>query len=198
MKEIPESYPRPEMPPSPEPPERPRPVSVIGWVVLVFSALLASKALIDVAVWKAMGSAVPSLLGAARDPSLNLPYIRMILAHITEIKLAQAAAWIGIAVIGIGLLRLRPWARVAMQIVGIGLVLYFAGFMAIWLRAWNAPGLENAVPPLSEASRFALLLGGIGVGIIFAGVVISMIVILRSPRIREAFESASGGGTLTP
>ena len=178
------------LPPVPDPPERPRSVSVIGWVALVFSALLASKALIDVAVWKAMGPAVPSLLGAARDPSLNLPYVRTVLAHLTEIKLAQTAAWVGVAVIAIGLLRLRPWARVAMQIVGACILLYFAGILTLWAMAWNAAPPETSVPPLSEASRLAVLVGGLAVGLMLAGIVLSMIVILRRPRIREAFEAA--------
>jgi hypothetical protein len=190
MMSPPGSYSGGAMPPLPEPSERPRSISVIGWVSLVFSALLASKALIDIAVWKAMGSAVPSLLGRARDPSLDLPYVRTVLAHLTEIKLAQAAAWVVVAVIAIGLLRLKPWARVGMQIVGAGVLLYFAGLLVLWARAWNSPGLDSAVPPLSEASRLTLLAGGMAMGLILAGIVLSMILVLRRPRIREAFDNA--------
>jgi len=182
--------PLPAPPALPEPPDRPRSVSVIGWVALLFSALLASKALIDVAVWKAMGPAVPSLLGRNRDPSLDLPYVRTVLAHLTEIKLAQAAAWIGIAVIAIGLLRLKPWARVAMQVVGACILLYFAGIVTLWAMAWNAPAIDSSVPPLSEASRLTLLAGGIVLGLILAGIVVAMIVVLRRPRVREAFDGA--------
>ena len=117
-----------------EPGERPRSISVIGWTTAVFSVLLASKSLIDLAVWKVMGPAVPTLLGAARDPSVNVPYVRTLLAHLTEIKLAQAVAWIGVAFIGVGLLRLRPWARVALQLVGAFILLYFACILALWAR----------------------------------------------------------------
>src|SRR4051794_16197569 len=108
---------------APEPGERPRAISVIGWLTIAFSALLTAKALIDLVVWKAMGPAVPRLLGMAGDPSVSSPSVRMVLGHIVEIKLAQAALWVGVACIGIGLLRLRPWARVAMQAVGAAMLL---------------------------------------------------------------------------
>ena len=173
-----------------EPAARPRSISVIGWMTLVFAALLASKALIDLAVWRVMGPAVPALMGAARDPAMNVPYVRTVLAHLTEIKLAQAAAWVGVAFIGIGLLRLRPWARVAMQAVGACILLYFAGILALWARAWTSPGVNPSVPPLSEAARLTVLVGGLAVGLVLAGIVVFMIVVLRRPRIRHAFESA--------
>jgi hypothetical protein len=174
-----------------EPAERPRSISVIGWTTLVVAALLASKALIDLAVWKVMGPAMPTLLGASRDPSLNVPYVRTVLAHLTEIKLAQAVAWIGVVFIGVGLLRLKPWARVALQVVGVCNLLYFAGILALWARAWTAPGIDPSVPPLSETSRLAVLVGGVAVGLAFAAVVVCMIVVLRRPRIRQAFDSAA-------
>jgi hypothetical protein len=172
-----------------EPGERPRSISVIGWTTVVFSTLLASKALIDLAVWKVMGPAVPRLLGAARDPSLEIPYVRTVLAHLTEIKLAQALAWLGIAFIGVGLLRLRPWARVALQAVGALILLYFACLVALWARAWTAPGVNPSVPTLSESARLTILAGGTAVGVVLAGIVVSVIMMLRRPRIRQAFES---------
>lgn len=179
------------MPTAPEAGERPRSISVIGWITLVVSALLAAKALIDIVVWKAMGPAVPNLLNEARDPSLNLPYVRTVLAHLTEIKLVQAAAWVGVAFIAVGLLRLRPWARVALQVVGACILLYFAGILAIWARAWQSAGLDPTVPRLSETSRLTLLAGGMAIGVVLAAFVVSMIVILRRPGIRQAFDSAA-------
>jgi len=173
-----------------EPEERPRAISVIAWLTLVFSALLSSKALIDLVVWKAMGPAVPRLLGIAGDPSANLPYVRTIVAHITEIKLAQAILWMGVAFIAIGLLRLRPWARVAMQVVGGAMLLYFAGILIAWGFAWNAPP-PVGVRPLSEPARLTVLAGGSAVLIFFGAVVVWMIVTLRRPRIRAAFDSAA-------
>ena len=70
------------------------------------------------------------------------------MAHITEIKLAQAILWMGVAFIAIGLLRLRPWARVAMQVVGVAMLLYFAGILIAWGFAWNAP------PPAAPCLRY--------------------------------------------
>src|SRR5207244_1852670 len=114
-----------------------------------------------------------------------------VLAHLTEIKLAQSAAWVIVAVIAIGLLRLRPWARVGMQVVGAAILLYFAGILTLWALAWKSTGVDLSVPPLSEASRLTLLAGGMAIGLILAGIVLSMILVLRSAPIREAFESRS-------
>jgi len=174
-----------------EPAERPRPIAFIGWTTLVLSVLLALKALIDIAVWKAMGPAVPALLRMSRDPSAQAPYVRTILAHLTQIKLAQTFLWLGVAFIAIALLRLRPWARVAMQAVGGGVLLYFAFLVAVWARAWTAEPIDPSVPRLSEASRITLLAGGITVVLVLAGIVVAMIVVLRRPRIRQAFDSAA-------
>ncbi|MDQ6891820.1 MAG: hypothetical protein M3167_03975 [Acidobacteriota bacterium] len=175
----------------PEPAERPRSISLIGWTTLVLSVLLASKAFIDIAVWKAMGPAVPALMRISRDPSANLPYVRTILAHLTEIKLAQALLWIGVASIGVALLRLRPWARVAMQAVGGCGLLYFAGLLAVWARAWSAEPIDPSVPRLSENSRLTLLAGGITIFLVLGGIVVAMILVLRRPRIQEAFDTAA-------
>jgi hypothetical protein len=174
-----------------EPAERPRSISVIGWTTLVLSVILASKALIDIAVWKAMGPAVPALMRMSRFQSADVPYVRTILAHLTQIKLAQALLWIGVAFIAIGLLRLRPWTRVAMQAVGGCVLLYFAFLLAVWARAWTAEPVDPSVPRLSEASRITLLAGGITVLLVLGGIVVGMIVVLRRPRIRQAFDSAA-------
>lgn len=175
-----------------EPGERPQAVSVIAWLTLVFSALVAAKALIDLAVWKAMGPAVPRLLGMSGDPTANVPYVRTIVAHITEIKIAQAILWMGVAFIAIGLLRLRPWARVAMQVVGVAMLLYFAGILIAWGFAWNAPPpADPAVPPLSGPARMTVLAAGSALLIFFGIVMVWMIVILRRPRIRAAFDASA-------
>jgi hypothetical protein len=179
-------YPVRVMTAAPEPAERPRAISVIAWLSLVLSGLLVAKALIDLVVWKAMGPAVPALLGMARDPSADAPYVRTILRYLTEIKLAQAAAWIGVACIAIGLLRLRDWARRGMQVVGGCVLLYFSGVLVAWSLAWNAPP-PPGVAPLSRPARLTLLGGGITVTLVLAAIVVWMILILRRRDIREAF-----------
>ena len=182
------SYPVRAMTAAPEPAQRPPAVSVIAWLTVALSALMAAKALIDLVVWKAMGPAVPALLGMARDPSANNPFVRTILAHLTAIKLAQAAIWIGVAFIAIGVLRLRGWARVAMQVVGGCALLYFGGVLVAWSFAWNAPP-PPGVAPLSRSARLTLLGGGATVLLIFAAVVIWMLAILRRPDVRAVFGS---------
>ncbi|HXM78391.1 MAG TPA: hypothetical protein VOA00_04075, partial [Thermoanaerobaculia bacterium] len=72
--------------------ERPRAVTIIGRIWLVFAVILAAKSLLDLLIWKVLQPVVPLLvqLGGQAPPSRIFDPL---LAHLTEIKLAQALAW---------------------------------------------------------------------------------------------------------
>ena len=77
-----------------------------------------------------------------------------------------------------------------MQVVGAGMLLYFAGILIAWGFAWNAPPPANpAVHPLSESARLTVVAGGCAVLIFFGAIVVWMIVTLRRAQIRTAFDS---------
>jgi hypothetical protein len=44
--------------------ERPKAVTVIGWLWLVLAGLYLLRSLVDLVIWKALGPAAPTLLGA--------------------------------------------------------------------------------------------------------------------------------------
>ena len=166
--------------------ERPAVVSVIGWVWLVLALLLAAKALIDVVVWRVMKPAMPVIMDIAGGRSPEPPrYVRYIVEHLTEVKIAQAVLWIAVAAVAAGFLRLRPWARTAMQAFGwIGLA-YMGCVIAISLAAWRA------MPPAgvggSASERAGMLVGGFAVSALIVAVFVAMIVALRRRDVREAF-----------
>lgn len=172
--------------PSAEVRERPGVVSVIGWVWLVLALLLAAKALIDVVVWRVMKPAMPVLVDIAGGRSPEPPrYLQFVVEHLTEVKIAQAVLWIGVAAVAAGFLRLRPWARTAMQAFGwLGLA-YMGCVIAISLAAWRQ--IPPAAVGPSSSERAGMLVGGFAVSGLIVAVLIAMIVALRRREVREAF-----------
>lgn len=173
--------------------ERPRAVGVIGWTALVLSVIFGAKALIDIAIWKVMGPALPAVLGMAAERPAEPPFFRWFLAHLTEIKLAQAGLWLIIGITAVSLLRLRPWARVAMQAVGWLILVYFGGALCVWVTAWTRAAGDHTAPQLSQSSRLGVLVGGVSVGATLAAFVVATIVALNRPGVRRAFNLAEDG-----
>lgn len=118
--------------------------------MLILSILLAAKAMVDVAVWKVMGPAMPALMRVVgRTP--QPPFMPLLMAYLTPIKLGQAALWTAIGVTAASLLRLRPWARVAMQGVGWMFIAYLAALEVIFA----GPGRGFRAPPARSLRRAA-------------------------------------------
>jgi hypothetical protein len=168
--------------------ERPRAVTIIGRIWLVLAVILAAKSLLDLVVWRVLRPVLPLLvqLGGQAPPSRIFDPL---LAHLTEIKLAQALAWTAVAVAAFNFLRLRRWARVAVQAVSwIGLA-YVACVGVVWAAAYSRiPAAEvvahSSAPP---AHRTLLLLGGLLVCVVLIAGLIATIVLLRSADVRRAF-----------
>jgi hypothetical protein len=168
--------------------ERPRAVTIIGRVLLVLAVILVAKSLLDLVVWKVLQPAVPLLvqLGGQAPPSRIFDPL---LAHLTEIKLAQALGWTAVAVAAFYFLRLRRWARVAVQaICWIGLA-YVSCVGVVWAAAYSripAAGVaahSSALP----AHRTLLFLGGLLVCAVLIAGLTATIVLLRSADVRRAF-----------
>ena len=174
------------------PSERPRAVTVIGWTFLVLSLL---RFFVDLAGWLAWRfGAVPDVLKAfpppwSGDPRSPLHGLDAIFRHLGEVVALQGLGAALVAVVSYELLRLRPWARVAMQVVcGVGLAATVA-FAAFFVTAWAH---TDVVARSADGARFerwavpsvvagALVIGGLlGLTVWF----------LRRPDVRRAFEAA--------
>lgn len=167
-------------------PERPRAVTIIGRTWLALAVILAAKSLLDIVVWKVLQPAVPFLvqLGGQAPPSRIFDPL---LAHLTEIKLVQALAWVAVGVVAFCFLRLRRWARVAVQaICWIGLA-YVSCVGVVWAAAYSRipAGVANSSAP--PAHRTFLLLGGLLVCAVLIAGLVAMIIRLRSADVRRAF-----------
>ena len=168
--------------------ERPRAVTIIGRIWLALAVILAAKSLLDLVVWRVLRPAVPLLvqLGGQAPPSRIFDPL---LAHLTEIKLVQALAWAAVAVAAFHFLRLRRWARVAVQAISwIGLA-YVSCVGVVWTAAYSRIPAAGVVAPSSgpPAHRTLLLFGGLLVCFVLAAGLIAAIVLLRSADVRRAF-----------
>ncbi len=162
-------------------------MTVIGWVWIVLGGILVLKALMNLLTWSVLHSAAPALLQAFGERFANVPLVQTMLAHAGVMFLAQATFWTLVIVSAWNLLRLRPWARIAIQTVcGLG-ICYAAGFLIFWLGLWSHAGLTTMDPSLTESMRSLALFAGAGAILLLGSFFAVMLGYLRSARLRDAF-----------
>jgi hypothetical protein len=168
--------------------ERPRAVTVIGRLWLVVAVLLLGKALVNLAVWTVLKPDAPSIVKDALAQTPRFRLVRPLFAHLTTVMMMQALWWIFVGIAAFALLRLRPWARVAIQGVCCFLLVYSVAFEIFWAAVWPtlAAGSAGAMT-LGASYRTVALVAGLTVGAAAAAGLIWMIVLLRGPSVRAAF-----------
>ncbi len=170
--------------------ERPKAVTIIGRLWLVLAVVFLCKAVVNLAVWKVLQPDAPSLIGDALANAPKLSFMRPLLSHITAVITVQALWWVFVGVAAFGLLRLRPWARVAIQGICGLLLVYFLGFETFWAVVWpNLPPQSARAAALGASYRSLALVAGLSVGAAVGAGLIWMIVLLRGPRVRAAFQN---------
>jgi len=168
--------------------ERPRAVTVIGRLWLVVAVLLLGKALVNLAVWTVLKPDAPNLIRDALSNAPKLSFLRPLLSHITAVITMQALWWIFVGIAAFALLRLRPWARVAIQGVCWLLLVYSVAVEIFWSAVWpTLPAGSPGALPLGASYRTVALVAGVTVGAAAVAGLIWMIVLLRGPRVRAAF-----------
>jgi len=172
-----------------EDPERPRAVTVIGWIWIVVGGLYLLRSVVDLVMWRALQPAAPALLREveSRDPELR--FLRPMFEHLTEIKIAQLIGGVAVVFLAYRFLRLRPRARLGIQIVCWIVLCYVLGFGALWIRIWTrALALAPDDPRFAGSHGRISLALGLGLSAALATGLIVMIVLLRSSQMRYAFE----------
>jgi hypothetical protein len=168
--------------------KRPRSVTLIGWVWLIFAIVAALKSAVSLIVWKVIQPAVPALIGDAAAQSPRLSFLRPLFAYMTELTIIRIVVWIGIAAAAVALLRLRPWARVAIQAVCATALVYVAGFTVLWGLSFGIlqkdPPAGPSVPGSYRTIGLAL---GLGICLAAAAGLVTIIALLRKPETRAAF-----------
>jgi hypothetical protein len=170
--------------------ERPKAVTVIGRLWLVVAVLLLGKALVNLAVWKVLQPDAPSFIGDALAQTPSFGFLRPLLAHITAVMTVQALWWTFVGIAAFGLLRLRPWARVAILGVCCFQLVYSLGFEVFWAVVWpNLPARGAGALALGTSYRSLALVAGLTACAVMSAGLIWMIVLLRGPRVRAAFRN---------
>ncbi len=153
---------------------------MIGWIWLVLGALSLFKTVVNFIMWRALQPAIPSLVALAAQQDPTTRYLNPLLAHYGLVLTVQALLAAAVGISAYFLLRMRPWARVAIQTVcWLGLV-YIACFSVFWLFIMSraaAARPRGQVPTSVGILICAALAAGLAV----------MIGFLRSRRLREAF-----------
>ena len=168
--------------PEPEPPpERPRAVTIVGGAFLIFSSLRFLFDVLGWLIWKT-GDVLPVVsFFVPRGASGPVP-VDWILRHFPTVVAIQGTVAACIAGISLQFLRLRPWARPALEIVAwvalgvtVGLSVAF-GFAASRLSA------------VADGSHLAGLILGLLALAVLLGVAIRT---MRGPAVRAAFRGAA-------
>jgi len=168
--------------------ERPRAVTIIGRLWLVVAIVLLGKALVNLAVWTVLKPDAPSFIRDAMAQTPRFRLVQPLFAHLTAVMMLQALWWIFVGVAAFALLRLRPWARVAIQGVCCFLLVYSVAFEIFWAAIWpTLPAGSAGAMALGASYRMVALVAGLTVGAAAAAGLIWMIVLLRGPSVRAAF-----------
>jgi hypothetical protein len=164
-------------PAQPTGPERPKAVTVIGGIWLVLAAASLFKTAVNFIFWEALKPAIPSLVALAARQEPTPRFLNPILEHYGVILAVQAVLAAAVGTSAYFLLRLRPWARLAVQTVCV--VCFSIFWLTVLSRSSARP--RGPLPTAVGIAAFTVLAAGLAV----------TIGVLRSRRVRAAFVPAS-------
>ncbi|HEY7113230.1 MAG TPA: hypothetical protein VIA45_09900 [Thermoanaerobaculia bacterium] len=164
--------------------ERPRAVTVIGWVWIVYAAVKLFGGVWGLLVWRLGG--VHDFLAKPGLPAMSpMTYFEKYLGGFGIAVGAQIIFASAVLAAASALLRLRPWARTAIEILcWLGLC-YVTLFALGWLWAWRLTSLD------ASRQRFVGLSIALGVLVVLALAFVSMIRALRREEVRGAFRGGA-------
>jgi hypothetical protein len=163
--------------------EAPAGIKAVGWSCLVFGAFLLGAAALSLVLWILVPEAFGPALSAIPDELQGKRWIR---SHWTAYTLGQAVVGAAHLAVGMGLLRLRAWARLALE--GICWLALAGTIASVWgLRSTFSDAAGN-----SGASGWIIVAAEALVGIAqFVGLAL-LIFFLRRGKTREAFAVPAG------
>ena len=172
---------------------RPTGITVTAWLWIAAGLLMLFSG--------AMGAIVYSTMGQTERPVVLNPdlapefaFMNFVFQYFGYLLALQAAAAVIAIWAGIGLLRLKSWARTVIEALSWLALAYIVGFGGYWLYLWNGTGIHV---PSGTAPTGAGLFDAMGtvmsviVTAIFAVPLLIMIGYLRGREVRESISRAA-------
>jgi hypothetical protein len=170
--------------------KRPTAITVIGWIFIAVAVLMIFSGGMGFVAFTFMqhmkGERPPIPEGAP----FQFGVMDVVFQHFGIIALAQVALAAFIIIASIQFLRLRRWARTALEVIAwLGLV-YIVGFGIFWVTSWisitsGIPVTEGAPGPPPLFGLFGAVMGSM-VALVWAVPLVVIIAFLRGKMIREA------------
>lgn len=172
--------------------EIPESVSVIAWIWIGLGVLMLFGGFMNLLVFSMTRSLFDGGLLAANGVPVEIVSIISLFKYVIYIAMVQLPVSVIAITAGFHLLKLRKWARTAIELISWLVVVYLAGFSVYWIDFW--PEILSHMPPnqFFSINDIPLLSDfGIGVGIIlnslFAIPLLIAIVKLRQPEVKKLF-----------
>jgi hypothetical protein len=177
--------------------ERPTSLTVIGWLAVGLGSLGVLGGLMGLAV----SLLVPEMHDVGTQDTADIPAPVGIMSDVfpyfwvlATVQLLAAALLI---VAGIGLLRLKAWARTAIEVLAwLGLA-YNLGFGVFWL--WSLAAMSEGMPKDAGPAAVVptMMVSGIVMIVAFSVPLVIVIRVLRGTNVREAIAAAIPGTRTT-
>lgn len=171
------------IPPPAPPAERPTAVTVIGWVWIVYAAVKLFGGVWGLVAWR-LGGLRDFVVGPGSPTILPMAILRTAFGRFAVALTAQILFASAVLIAATALLRMRPWARTAIEVLSWLGLCYVGTFGLVWIWVWRRTALDASRP---ESTRFAALAFALGAVVVLAFAFVSMIRALRSEEVRRAF-----------
>lgn len=168
---------------------RPTGITIIGWLWLVIGAFMLFSALMGGLGYSMMRQ--PGMQSAADLPRefalMNWVFQNFAALVAVQCVIAVVALWAGI-----DLLRLKAWARSAVEVLCWVGVIWTLGFGIYWVYMWIS--MAGQAPAAADASRWIGAAMGAVVTLVFAVPLAIMIRYLRGNEARQAMSRSAVTG----
>jgi hypothetical protein len=172
--------------------KRPTSVTVIAWIFIAGAILMILSGGMGFAAFSFMKQTTGGVPPVPEDIPGQLRVMQFAFQHFELIAMVQCALAIFILIASIQFLRLRRWARTALEVITwLGLV-YVVGFGIFWVVSWigitsNIPITEGTPGPSSLFNIVGAVMGSV-VALFWAVPLVVIIIFIRGKTIREALQ----------
>ena len=170
--------------------KRPTSITVIAWIFIAGAILMILSGGLGFAAFSFMQQVGEEMPPIPEEAPFQFGVMKVIFQHFGLIAMGQVAVAIVIIIASIQFLRLRRWARTALEVITwLGLV-YIVGFGIFWVASWldmtsSIPMTEGTPGPPPMFDIFGAIMGSV-IALVWAVPLVVIIIFLRGKTIKEA------------